>query len=196
MRRNLNKLIRLVSIFTFVLCSYANSEVKMGVEGGLGYADMRAEETAQTLANLSGSTVTYTYDEATWMGRIFADYAFSPEISTEIGYFVTGSLDATYTISGASATENYDAMGIDAAVVVHQDAVYFKAGMHSSELNGSASLTIDGTTYKISETISGTGYLVGGGVEVDDTRYGLTYYADMGGDGDSGVVFLYVGATF
>jgi len=192
----MNKLIKLVSIFTFTLFSYANAEVKMGVEGGLGYADMRAEETAQTLANLSGSTVTYTYDEATWMGRIFADYAFSPEISTEIGYFITGSLDATYTISGASATESYDAMGLDAAVVVHQDAAYFKAGMHSSELNGAASLSIDGTTYNVSETISGTGYLVGAGLEVDGTRYGLTYYADLGGDGDSGMVFLYGGITF
>ncbi len=34
---NLNKLIKLVSIFTFTLFSYANAEVKMGVEGGLGY---------------------------------------------------------------------------------------------------------------------------------------------------------------
>ena len=168
----------------------------MGFEGGLGYADMRAEETAQTLANLSGSTVTYTYDEATWMGRIFADYAFTPEVSTEIGYFFTGSLDATYKIGGDSATESYDAMGIDAAIVVHQDALYFKAGMHSSEMNGSASLTIGGTTYAISDTISGSGFLVGGGIEVDDTRYGLTYYSDMGGDGDSDVLFLYGGVKF
>ena len=192
----MRKLLKLLTIFSIMLCSYANAEVKMGIEGGLGYADMRAEETAQTLANLSGSTVTYTYDEATWMGRIFADYAFSPEISAEVGYFFTGSLDATYTISGASATESYDAMGIDAAVVVHQEAVYFKAGMHSSELNGAASLTIDSTTYNVSETISGTGYLVGAGLEVDDTRYGLTYYADLGGDGDSGMVFIYGGITF
>ena len=192
----MNKLLKLITAFSILLCSYANSEVKMGIEGGLGYADMRAEETAQTLANLSGSTVTYTYEEATWMGRIFADYAFTPEISAEIGYFLTGSLDATYKISGASATESYDAMGIDAAVVVHQESAYFKAGMHSSELNGAGSLTIGGTTYSVSETISGTGYLVGGGLEVDDARYGLTYYADLGGDGDSGMVFLYVGATF
>ena len=192
----MSKLLKLITAFSILLCSYANAEVKMGIEGGLGYADMRAEETAQTLANLSGSTVTYTYDEATWMARIFADYAFSPEISTEIGYFFTGSLDATYTISGASAAESYDAMGLDAAVVVHQDAAYFKAGMHSSELNGAASLSIGGTTYNVSESISGTGYLVGAGLEVDDTRYGLTYYADLGGDGDSGMVFLYGGITF
>ena len=192
----MNKLLKLITAFSILLCSYANAEVKMGIEGGLGYADMRAEETAQTLANLSGSTVTYTYDEATWMGRIFADYAFSPEISAEIGYFLTGSLDATYTISGASATESYDAMGIDAAVVVHQDALYFKAGMHSSEMNGAGTLSIGGTTYSVTETISGSGFLAGAGIEVDDTRYGLTYYSDMGGDGDSDVVFIYGGIKF
>ena len=192
----MNKLLKLIIAFSILLCSHANAEVKMGFEGGLGYADMRAEETAQTLANLSGETVTYSYDEATWMGRIFADYAFTPEVSTEIGYFFTGSLDATYKIGGDSATESYDAMGIDAAIVVHQDALYFKAGMHSSEMNGSASLTIGGTTYAISDTISGSGFLVGGGIEVDDTRYGLTYYSDMGGDGDSDVLFLYGGVKF
>ena len=192
----LKKLLKIITAFSFLVCSYANAEVKMGIEGGLGYADMRAEETAQTLANLSGSTVTYTYDEATWMGRIFADYAFTPDVSAELGYFFTGNLDATYTISGASATESYNAMGIDAAIVVHQDALYFKAGMHSSEMDGEASLTIGGTTYNISDTISGSGFLVGGGLEVEDTRYGLTYYSDMGGDADSDVLFLYVGATF
>ena len=46
----------------------ANAEVKLGVEGGLTFADMRADETAQIIANLSGSTVNYEYDEATWIG--------------------------------------------------------------------------------------------------------------------------------
>ena len=87
-------------------------------------------------------------------------------------------------------------MGIDLAVVVHQDDVYFKAGMHSSELNGAASLTIGGTTYNITESISGSGFLVGGGVELDDTRVGLTYYSDMGGDADSDMMFIYYGAVF
>ena len=60
------------------------------------------------------------------MGRIFSDYAFSPEISAEVGYFFTGSLYATYTISGASATESYDAMGIDAAVVLPYLSIFVK----------------------------------------------------------------------
>ena len=176
------------SLFVF---NVANAEVKLGVEGGLTFADMRADETAQIIANLSGSTVNYEYDEATWMGRLFADYAFTNELHMEVGYFLTGSLDATYKIASDQATESYNAMGIDAALVVHQDAAFFKAGMHSSELNGDASITIGSTTYAVSETISGTGFLVGGGLEIDDSRYGLTYYSDMGGDADSDMLFLY-----
>ena len=188
--------VKLSLIGLLLFLNSALAEVKMGVEGGLTYADMRAEETAQTLANASGSTVTYEYDEATWQGRIFADMEVTPEVHVEIGYFLTGSLDATYTISGASATEGYNAMGIDLAAVIYRDDIFFKAGMHSSELEGNAKLTIGGTTYNVSETISGSGYLVGGGMQVDDTRFGLTYYADVGGDTDSDMVNIYYGLMF
>ena len=179
-----------------IFINSALADVRMGVEGGLVYADMRAEETAQILANASGSTVTYTYEEATWSGRIFADYEFTPQVHGEIGYFLTGSLDATYKISGSSATEGYDAMGIDMAAVIYQDDVFFKAGMHSSELNGNAKLTIGGTTYSITVSISGSGFLVGGGLQMDDSRLGLTYYSDMGGDADSDMTMLYYGILF
>lgn len=183
-------------VLMILLSTSANSEVKFGIEGGFGFADMRAQQTAQTLANLSGSAVTYTYDEATWMGRVFADFPLADQVNAEIGYFFSGSLDATYTITGSSATESYDAMGVDAAIVFKQDTVYFKAGMHQSELNGSASLNIGGTVYNVSSTISGSGFLVGGGFEVNDTRYGLTYYSDVGGDANSDVTFLYAGVKF
>ncbi len=190
------RIVKLSLIGLLLFLNSALAEVKMGVEGGLTYADMRAEETAQSLANASGSTVTYEYDEATWQGRIFADMEVTPEVHVEIGYFLTGSLDATYTISGASATEGYNAMGIDLAAVIYRDDIFFKAGMHSSELEGNAKLTIGGTTYNVSETISGSGYLVGGGMQVDDTRFGLTYYADVGGDTDSDMVNIYYGLMF
>lgn len=190
------RIVKLSLIGLLLFLNSALAEVKMGVEGGLIYADMRAEETAQSLANASGSTVTYEYDEATWQGRIFADMEVTPEVHVEIGYFLTGSLDATYTISGASATEGYNAMGIDLAAVIYRDDIFFKAGMHSSELEGNAKLTIGGTTYNVSETISGSGYLVGGGMQVDDSRFGLTYYADVGGDTDSDMVNIYYGLLF
>ena len=183
-------------IALLLISNTAYAELKMGVEGGFTWADIRAEETAQILANASGSTVSYEYDDATWMGRIFGDYAINSDIHAEIGYFLTGSLDATYTISGASASEGYDAMGIDLAIVMHTDEAFFKAGMHSSELNGSANLTIGGTSYAVTESISGSGFLVGGGFESDDSRFGLTYYSDMGGDADSDMVFLSYGVMF
>ena len=194
----MNKINKLIAILIFSLFSFSNasSEIKFGIEGGLTYADMRAEETAQTLANLSGSTVTYSYDEATWIGRFFADYSLSNDLSIEAGFFLTGSLDATYTISGASATEGYDARGVDMALVAKQDELFFKVGMHSSELQGQASLTIGGTKYSVSETISGSGFLVGGGLQLDESRVGITYYSDLGGDSDSDMTSLYYGVMF
>ena len=157
---------------------------------------VRAEETAQTLANLSGSTVTYTYDEATWMARFFGDYSVSESLSAEVGFLITGSLDATYTISGASATESYDARGIDVAAVFKQDDFYLKAGMHSTELNGAATLSIGGTEYTVSDSISGSGFLVGAGIKFEGNRVGYTYYSDLGGDSNSDIGFLYYGVNF
>ena len=183
-------------ITSLLFINSASAELKMGVEGGLVFADIRAEETAQLLANASGSTVTAEYDKATWMGRVFGDYAFNSDIHAEIGYFLTGNLDATYKISGSQAKENYNAMGIDIAVVLHTNEAFFKVGMHSSELNGAASLTIGGTKYGVTESISGSGFLVGGGFEADDSRFGLTYYSDMGGDPDSDMTFLSYGVIF
>lgn len=191
------KVLFFILLITFINIKNSNAdEIKLGIEGGLVYADMRAEETAQLLANASGSTVTYSYDEATWVGRLFADMPLSSDISVEVGFFLTGSLDATYTISGASATEGYDARGVDAAAVFKQNEAFFKVGLHRSELNGNASLTIGGTKYNVSETISGSGYLVGGGLELDGSRVGLTYYSDVGGDGDSDMTMLYYGVMF
>ena len=195
----MKKIYFIISLFFAVIFNTSNSysdNLRFGAEGGLTWADMRAEETAQTLANLSGSTVTYTYDEATWMGRLFADYELSTEMSVEVGFFFTGSLDAKYTISGSSATESYTGQGIDVAAVFNQDELFFKVGMHSSELEGNASLTIGGTKYAVSDTISGSGYLVGGGFEADENRVGLTYYSDVGGDADSDMLFLYYGVMF
>ena len=85
---------------------------------------------------------------------------------------------------------------IDAAIVFHQESVFVKAGMHSSELTGVGSLKIGSTTYSVTETISGSGFLVGAGLNLDDTRYGITYYSDMGGDADSDMTFLYGGVVF
>lgn len=177
-----------------------------GIEGGYTFADMKAKETAKTLADLSGSTVTYTYDKATPSVRLFAGFNFNKNFSGELGYFQTSSLDATYTITGASAKENYKASGVDFALVWRpvETGFFLKAGMHSSKLKGEASLTIGGTTYNISgDSKSGTGALVGLGYEgsIDKSlgwKVGYTFYDSIGGvsSADAGTAYLGIVSSF
>ena len=75
-------------ILFFFLSTKAYSE-GVGVEGGVAYGDIGAEETAQRIANISGSTTTVTYDQATWYGRIFYEYDLSKETFLDFGYFLT-----------------------------------------------------------------------------------------------------------
>jgi len=173
-------------------------EFHFGIDAGLTYADMKAEETAQQLANLSGSAVSYTYDEATWAGRLYVDYGVAENMDVEVGFWLTGSLDATYTISGASASESYDMSAIDVSLNYNLvgSPFFVKGGVHQSTLNGAAEIIIGGTTYDIADSISGTGWLLGGGMKVGNSRYGLTYIANVGGDSDSSTAFGYYGIRF
>lgn len=65
--------------FTFLFISIFSSklvadEVTFGVDVGYGFLDIGADDTAQTIANISGSTVTVSYDTGAWFGRIYGDY--------------------------------------------------------------------------------------------------------------------------
>ena len=186
----------IVFLISLFYLSNAFSKSGPGVEGGIGYADIGAEETAQTIANLSGSTTLVTYDRATWYGRLFYEYEFNRETFLDIGYFMTGSLDATYTLSGASATEGYSMNGLEASMGIKNDGVFFKGGFHQSEVNGKASITIGGTTYAAAASATGPGFLFGAGIEDDQFRYGITYYDSVGGMDDANVWVGYYGIKF
>ena len=90
----------------FVRAEPAMADVYVGVDLGFAQADMKAEQTASRLATLSGSTVTYVYDKAAGYLRGYVGFPVNENIGIEGGYFNTGSLDETYTISRASATES------------------------------------------------------------------------------------------
>ena len=195
-------LISISLILTSVVYS-ADSDTHIGVDFGYAFADIGAADTAQTIANLSGSTVTYTYDKATWAGRIYMDYDIGNDLFFEVGYLQSGSLDAKYTISGVTATEAYEARAFDVALGFKdaESGLFFKGGAHSSEIDGSATITISGTTYAANASASGTGYLFGGGIDFDSSggytsRIGYTYYANMGGESDADIGFLYYGFRF
>ena len=96
---------------------------------------MKAEQTASALARLSGSTVTYVYDKAAGYLRGYVEFPVNENIGVEGGYFNTGSLDATYTMAGASATESYYANGSDFTAVLRGDdakkgGLYGRAVLH------------------------------------------------------------------
>lgn len=168
-----------------------------GLEGGIAYGDIGAEETAQRIANLSGSTTTVTYDEATYYARIFYEFDINRESFIDIGYFFTGSLDATYTLSGASASESYFFNGLEGSYGFKtNEGFYLKGGFHQSEIDGEASITIGGTTYAAQASASGTGFLFGGGIDNGSTRYGLTYYDSVGGIEDANLTVLFYGFKF
>lgn len=183
------------------------SPVSLGVEGGFAVIDQetRALANAQTIANLSGLTTTVRYDQSTYAGRVFLALSAARDVDVEVGYFMTGSLDTTYTNSAGSAQEGYTASGFDVSFVLkpqNLNGLFLKAGVHSSEVEGKASVTIGGTTYAISATESGTGWLLGGGYEwqfgaTEDllARAAYTFYNRLGGmsDGDAG--FFSLGLT-
>ena len=168
----------------------------MGLEGGLAYGDIGAEETAQRIANLSGSTTTVTYDAATWYGRIFYEYDLNRDSFVDLGYFMTGELNATYSLSGASASEAYSFNGFEASYGARSEGLYFKGGVHQSTIDGNASIRISNTTYAAQASASGMGFLFGGGVETDGTRYGITYYNSLGGIEDTNLLVLVYGVKF
>ena len=70
------------------LTSLANAEegkVRIGAELGWSPVDLEAEDTAQKIANASGSTVTVEYSTGVLVGRLFADYGLSDNLYGEIG---------------------------------------------------------------------------------------------------------------
>jgi hypothetical protein len=159
-----------------------------GVEGGYAFVDINADTTAQTLANLSGRTTTYTYDKAALSGRIFGGMKISPTLSAEIGYFTSLSLDANYSNSLGTASESYKTRGFDITAIYRPEPIglFVKAGMHHSEVTGNANVTIGGYSASASASQSGAGFLVGAGYTFPlsnelEWYVSATHYNKLGG---------------
>jgi len=188
---------KIFQILTFLFLSsvYVQAEgFKLGLEAGFSPVELEAESTAQKIANASGSTVTTEYDLGVFVGRIFGEFDISSQLSGEIGYFNTTAAEATYTISTDSASESYEASGIDISAKLDFDGAFAKIGMHSSTLSGEQNVTIGSTTYTATGEAQGTGLLFGGGIEVDNTYFSITRYNDVGGV-DTDLTFFSIGFT-
>ena len=177
-------------VFSLLIIIFATSgsvnaadvgQLRFGFDAGFSPVDLEAEKTAQELANLSGSTVLVEYDTGFFTGRIFAEYGLSQDLDLEMGFFGTSEASAKYTISSDSATEAYDADGVDISLNFKGDDGFFgKIGMHSSTVNGSATIVIGGTTYAVAASQDGSGPLFGAGWQDDEYRYSFTHYVDVG----------------
>jgi hypothetical protein len=193
----IKKIVKIVFLLSF-LTSLANAEegkVRIGAELGWSPVDLEAEDTAQKIANASGSTVVTEYSTGVLVGRLFADYGLSDNLYGEIGYFQTSGAEATYKIGSDSAKESYDVHGLDISAKFVSDAGFFgKFGMHSTTIDGALNLTIGGTSYSATGEAQGTGILFGGGFESDGTLYSIIRYNDVGGISD--FTFLSVGFVF
>jgi len=193
-------MISLIAMPAFSLAQTNVGKTKFGIDGGYVFADLDAKNTAQAIANSTGSTTTVTYDEATWSLRPFASYGFTQLVSGEIGFFYTGDLDANYrTASGITASESYNAYGLDLSAVYTALGGFFgKAGLTYGQVNGAASIRLsNGTTVNLSGYSYGFGTLVGIGYEAPSGfRVGYTYYNDVGNLKGADFGMLYIGAKF
>ena len=176
------------------------------VSGGLAFADVSetANTNGQALANALGQTVTVEYDRASWAGRLAGGYEIADSVSLEVGYFMTGDIDITYSIPGASITESYNGTGLDFAVKYDfgDSGTFLKGGMHNSDLNANATVTLNGSTVaSVAATASGTGPLIGAGFEKqapngEITYWGYDLYMNVGDVDDANFGLLYYGWRF
>ena len=176
-------------------------EIKFGIEGGIAAAELGAKNSAQSLANLTGRTVTYTEERASFAGRVFVEMGITDNVSAEVGFFATSPLEATYSFSGTTVTaiEDASANGVDiGAKFKVSDTLFFRAGLHRSNVNQNAKVTISGTTYVSAvANQSGTGTYVGAGLNIfENTSVGVTQYMDLGGYSGADATFLFVGYKF
>jgi hypothetical protein len=190
-------LLTIIIVFGFSNVTYAEEgQFRFGVELGWTPVEIEAEKTAQAIANASGSTVLAEYDKGAFVGRAFGEYGISSNLGVEVGYFQTSGAGATYKIGADSASESYDIHGVDFSAVFKSPEGFFgKVGIHSSTIDGSANVTIASTSYAATASKTGTGALIGGGIESGNTRYSVTHYADIGGI-DTSATFFAAGYLF
>ena len=191
----------IIFLFLSIFCSkLVADEVTFGVDVGYGFLDIGADDTAQTIANLSGSTVTASYDTGAWFGRIYGDYKIADSTYIDVGFFMTGDVTAKYTLSGATVSESYSANGIDVSAVLKEnekEGFFVKGGIHSSTIDGNANVTISGTTYAAQATASGMGFVFGAGYDGDDkSRAGVSLYSNLGRDAAADMWLFYYGFRF
>jgi hypothetical protein len=190
-------LIVILSSFTFINSLQAQDDIVFGIDGGWGFLDLGADDTAQIIANATSRTTSYAEDSGAFVIRPFMQYELDETSAFEIGYFFTGDVKATYTNSRGSASESYNASGFDLSYLYTFDEYTFKIGVHTSEITGAATLNMGGTNVAVGGATSGSGALVGFNYNLDKNTYvGLQQFSNLGGDDDADIIYVSYGYKF
>lgn len=174
----------------------------VGIDGGYAFVDIKAGETAQTIANRSGRTTTVIYDKAAIFGRLFGGINVHKNIDIEAGIFTTGSLKANYSNALGTANESYSATGFDISAVLRPEPTgfYLKLGAHNTTIEGKASVTISTTTVSANASQTGVGLFGAVGYDFKFSNdlvggFGLSFYDKIGGLSGVNATILSVGIS-
>ena len=140
------------------------------------YVDLNAVETSQALANATGRTTTVIYDRGTLVGRAFIGEQVNDQLDLQLGYFTTGTAKAKYSNSLGTASESFQASGVDLSAKVRlfdlstivkgpETPFYFRGGLHYSKLSGDSALSIGSYSASGSGSQWGVGFLMGLGYQ-------------------------------
>ena len=131
------KYFNLAILAVFLLFSklaLAEFNTYIGIQGGFLYSDNQGvvEKNADDLAAASGNSVTYSYTNTAWGVRPYGGFKVNDKVDIEVGYIISGSVDATYKgTSGGTAwtyTQGASVDGVDGAVKFNFDNLYAKIG--------------------------------------------------------------------
>jgi hypothetical protein len=191
--------IALIFLFAISPLATAQSSAFFGVEGGYALADIKADDTAQALANATGTTTTVRYDRGAFVGRAFVGSAINDSLGLELGGFMSGSVDANYSNATGTASESISTKGFDFSAKFMSNANWYaRGGVHYSQVSGDAQLNMAGVNYRGSGTSSGAGFLVGAGIsnkgsDGSGTYYEYRYLGRLGGLTDANAHMLVFG---
>ena len=171
---------RLVIATVFFCASqtaFAQSTPYFGIEGGYALVDINASDTAQAIANATGSTTRVKYDYGALSGRAFAGLGINDSIALEIGAFATMSVDAKYSNATGSASEAFSGKGLDlSAKFTHASNFFARGGIHYSQVTGDSQINMAGVNVASNGSQSGVGFLAGAGFNDKRADGSILYY--------------------
>jgi len=195
----MKKLLITASIAAFSLGALAaeNNAFYLGVEAGYTRVEDTAQKDANYLVSVLGGSVTVTSDTGMALGKIFAGYQFTENLSAEIGAYKTSDFNesaagvtrgaAAYTISA-----NTDVYGYEASFLVRPNVstglngLFGRFGGHWDKIETTYAASAAGATANGNQWNTGTGFLVGAGYDAEiskdvKARAGWTYYDGVAG---------------